>query len=359
MSRPDEGLIHAWLDGELDAAEAQRVARLVETDAEWGAAAAEARGLIAAGSRIVGSLDVVPGGVIPAGSRAGGVPKPRFTVRPWMRVAAALVLVAGVGYVATTPRMDPPLAGSEVAGGLARDAAREGGGYAAKVEAAADTPTVARTPSPVSQSSASRSPAPPSSAPAGRASAAVPAEVDARELERRNESQDAIAVGRRLEDARLSEVVPTGVASTSPPAPFAPPQPTPTTPPSAARAPTTASAAGATSATSAVLGSAREQTAQLRPRQVIDRAAPSAEAFTARDAAAVTGCWRTRTAAPMDSILLEPRLVPERGDTLRLEVAGSAVSARVLYVGPDTLTGTATDASGRRHPFRAVRVSCP
>lgn len=91
MPRPDEGLIHAWLDGELDAVEAERVAKLVESDAEWGAAAAEARGLIAASSRIVSKLDVIPGGVMPAGSKASGVGAAaskmnarRIATRPWM-----------------------------------------------------------------------------------------------------------------------------------------------------------------------------------------------------------------------------------------------------------------------------------
>ena len=69
MPHPDEGLIHAWLDGELSPDEAARVARLVDEDPEWAAAAGEARGLIAASSRILGALDVVPGDVLPAGSR--------------------------------------------------------------------------------------------------------------------------------------------------------------------------------------------------------------------------------------------------------------------------------------------------
>ncbi len=94
MPHPDEGLIHAWLDGELDAAEAARVEALVQSDAEWGAAAAEARGLLAASSRIVGALDRVPANVIPQAQpvrRAG---------RQWMwRAAAALVLVAGSAVV--------------------------------------------------------------------------------------------------------------------------------------------------------------------------------------------------------------------------------------------------------------------
>ncbi|MCC7194690.1 MAG: zf-HC2 domain-containing protein [Gemmatimonadaceae bacterium] len=73
MPHPDEALIHAWLDGELDAAEAARVERLVNDDPAWAAAAAEARGLIAASERIVSALDHVPAGVVP-GAPEGPAP---------------------------------------------------------------------------------------------------------------------------------------------------------------------------------------------------------------------------------------------------------------------------------------------
>lgn len=96
MPRPDEGLIHAWLDGELDAAESARVESLVANDAEWAAAAAEARGLIAATSRIVGALDHVPAGVIPVATARSARRAPRW----WMaRVAALLVVVASASVV--------------------------------------------------------------------------------------------------------------------------------------------------------------------------------------------------------------------------------------------------------------------
>ena len=96
MPRPDEGMIHAWLDGELSPDEAARVARLAEQDPEWRAAVAEARGLIAASSRIVRALDAVPGGVVPA--KAPAVRR-AFRVRPWVGIAAGLALVAGTAYV--------------------------------------------------------------------------------------------------------------------------------------------------------------------------------------------------------------------------------------------------------------------
>jgi len=40
MSRPDEGMIHAWLDGELTAEEGAELERRVASDPEWAAAVA-------------------------------------------------------------------------------------------------------------------------------------------------------------------------------------------------------------------------------------------------------------------------------------------------------------------------------
>lgn len=62
---PDEGLIHAWLDDALSAAEAQRLAAHVRTCAACQARVAEARGLIAGASRIVAALDDVAPGTRP------------------------------------------------------------------------------------------------------------------------------------------------------------------------------------------------------------------------------------------------------------------------------------------------------
>ena len=88
MPHPDESLIHAWLDGELDAAESARVEALVARDLEWAAAAADARGLIAASARIVSALDHVNANVTP---KSGS---PRRKRSWWMaRVAAALLVV--------------------------------------------------------------------------------------------------------------------------------------------------------------------------------------------------------------------------------------------------------------------------
>lgn len=89
MRHPDEGTIHAWLDGALSADEAAQVEAHVKDCPQCQAAVAEARGFIAASSRILTALDDAPRAVIPAAA-------PRRRVQPWMwRVAATVLVVAG------------------------------------------------------------------------------------------------------------------------------------------------------------------------------------------------------------------------------------------------------------------------
>jgi anti-sigma factor RsiW len=95
MQHPDEGTIHAWLDGALSDEETKAVESHVAECGDCAAAVAEARGLIAASSRIVSALDVVPGGVIPAA-------KPRHAAwytNTQLRAAAAVIIVAGASLL--------------------------------------------------------------------------------------------------------------------------------------------------------------------------------------------------------------------------------------------------------------------
>ena len=114
MQHLDEGTIHAWLDGALDAPERERVDRHLASCAECEALVAEARGFIAGASRILGALDEVPGGVVPrrpalpptradlaAAARPESVVTPLAGRRPrsWVtanafRIAAAITVVA-------------------------------------------------------------------------------------------------------------------------------------------------------------------------------------------------------------------------------------------------------------------------
>lgn len=90
MQHPEEGTIHAWLDGALPADEAAAVEAHIAECSECAARVAEARGLIAAASRIVGALDVIPSGVIPARKPA----RPAWYMSNQLRAAAAVLIVA-------------------------------------------------------------------------------------------------------------------------------------------------------------------------------------------------------------------------------------------------------------------------
>lgn len=100
----DEGTIHAWLDGALDAEEAARVERHAAECRTCAADVAEARGLVAGASRILTALDVVPAGVVPKAGAAGGATRAKRTRSLWAtlhltpaRAAAAAVVVLAAG----------------------------------------------------------------------------------------------------------------------------------------------------------------------------------------------------------------------------------------------------------------------
>lgn len=101
MPHLDEGTIHAWLDGALSEADARAAESHVTGCATCSAAVAEARGLIAASSRILSALDE-PVGASAAPSTRSLPPREHETlVRRrrvsigWMRAAAVLVVAAG------------------------------------------------------------------------------------------------------------------------------------------------------------------------------------------------------------------------------------------------------------------------
>ena len=113
MQHPDEGTIHAWLDGALSPAESQAFEARVSGDPLLQAAVAEARGLIAASARILGALDGVPGKVVPkarsideqvasieaARARATSTrASRRWNAQRWA-MAATIVVAVGVGVL--------------------------------------------------------------------------------------------------------------------------------------------------------------------------------------------------------------------------------------------------------------------
>lgn len=90
MQHLDEGTIHSWLDGALSADEAARVEAHVAECPQCAAAVAEARGFIAASSRILTALDDVPRAVVPAAA-----PVKWHNRAAWRAAAAVLVVAVG------------------------------------------------------------------------------------------------------------------------------------------------------------------------------------------------------------------------------------------------------------------------
>ena len=110
MVHPDEGTIHAWLDGALGIEESEALRLHVEGCDHCSAAVAEARGFIAASTRILTALDDVPGDVLPA---PVGSSNTDITVRRWRpslaAAAAVLLMLTGGVYVVNnaTPKSNP------------------------------------------------------------------------------------------------------------------------------------------------------------------------------------------------------------------------------------------------------------
>ena len=107
MQHLDEGTIHSWLDGALAPEESARVEGHVAECAECASAVAEARGFIAASSRILTKLDDVPSGVVPVAR-----PVRRRSFAAWQAAAAVLVVAAGSLVVLRNQRNEATVAAS-------------------------------------------------------------------------------------------------------------------------------------------------------------------------------------------------------------------------------------------------------
>lgn len=107
----DEGSVHAWLDGAFDDEAAAPVVAHLATCSTCRAAVAEARGLIAGSTRVLGALDAVPAGVVAAGDAARTAARlaaqattpPSRSGRPWwVGIAATAVVAVGGGAIVWT-----------------------------------------------------------------------------------------------------------------------------------------------------------------------------------------------------------------------------------------------------------------
>lgn len=293
MPRPDEGLIHTWLDGECTPEEAARIEHLVATDPEWAAAVAEARGLIAASSRIVSVLDTVPA-AMPRGAQAAPRRSARrgFRVPAWMGMAAALVLVAGTAYVLREQANEPfaPTVATEASAPAASDAA--------------DPPArpADSTPQPTTVQNAQ--PAVPDFAERGGSAATADA--------------TPASAGRGA-----------GAASPPPPPPGAATEPRAELAASAERTITEEQLSARRQlelAKAAAESASAERELRLRRSALRQEVVPTAAAPLA-DAAIVLleGCWRVSAPPEQVGLLQTPQILVQRGDSLLLRTPRDSV----------------------------------
>ncbi len=247
MRHVDEGTIHGWLDSALSADEAAGVEAHVAECAACAATVAEARGLVAASSRILSALDNVPGAVIPAATPASATSGPASSRPPrgfasrYGRLAALLAIVATGTAVAVRMRTSERGGVPSMAMGsakpesapAARDSAPASGG-AAPIPSAAPTPAPrARVAAKTALPALTRDAQDVAAAAAGAAGAAAAAAVvpasraldsrvaqaplPAKVLGMRPTNIDSVRPGTTAGTTRLSEVVTTGTGSADAP----------------------------------------------------------------------------------------------------------------------------------------------
>lgn len=104
---PEEGTLHAYIDGELSPVEAATLELHVGECARCAAALAEARGFAAAASRVITTLDAAPASavappapvVVRLSAPARRAARPAIIRLPYARAAALLLLVGGTAFV--------------------------------------------------------------------------------------------------------------------------------------------------------------------------------------------------------------------------------------------------------------------
>src|SRR5229473_3365440 len=140
MQHLDEGTIHAWLDGELSPSDAEQIEAHTRECAECAQRVAEARGLIAASTRILNALDNVPSGVVPSvATPIAPARTRRWYDRTDLRAAAAVLFAVGASLIVVK-------AGRNKSASLQTMAKTESAPLAGPVVLDSGTPTVAEAP---------------------------------------------------------------------------------------------------------------------------------------------------------------------------------------------------------------------
>lgn len=337
MQHPDEGTIHAWLDGALSADEARAIEAHVAGCAECTAAVAEARGLLAASSRILSALDAVPGGVLPvadplaaAGERVVPIGRRSPWRSPGWRAAAAIVLVGSVSWLVTrsTRRADVATTASEVSAAPEVMTMMDTMAVATPPRARAAAPAVAAEPTPSGRApriAAQSTPRAPSAA-ARAATAPMVAAAPSRAMGIRTGALSGAAVPNAQAPAPKTFDATAAGAAALPNAP------------SAGARPGAGMAADANVRAQAVPSAARElaEKRASTPTSLLERS----EMPMAKANVALAGTSGNEAAARLLAGCYALERMPERAGTAGSDSAALLLPARVeLLLAPDTASG--------------------
>ncbi|HYW30268.1 MAG TPA: zf-HC2 domain-containing protein [Gemmatimonas sp.] len=264
---PDEGQIHTWLDGQLSEADASAMEAHVASCAECRSLVAEARGFVAAASRVVASLDDVPSGVIPKVEPVKRIVARRaWWNRPQLAAAALVFVMAGSAVVVGLGE------GDDVVGTEIREMALDA--TPASTEAAASA-----------------------GAPAGAPAPRVASPAVQRELAERSSTASGQVAGRVAADLAAPAPVPAparALADAALPAPAVAP------PAAAAPAPVLAQAAVGATSNAAGVGAGGAVAGGRAARSLEQRSAASppvaevqlqAKSFAAARTVSLAGCY--------------------------------------------------------------------
>lgn len=219
----DDGTMHAWLDGVLSADEARSVELHVASCTQCNAAAAEARGLITASTRILAALDNVPANVVPVAKDSGFAatlpPRRGWSVRTYGPIAAvALIAVGAMLFLRRAPTLVPA---SAPEGGLAMPVMRPVERSNQPVASAPSVPPAAVT-SAKSEAAVHTAPTPLAAA-AIKERRAAPATTMASAAASDNSNSEVLRIEATKPDARMM-TVPATIAPSAPIAGAAPSQ---------------------------------------------------------------------------------------------------------------------------------------
>jgi anti-sigma factor RsiW len=343
---PDEGTLHAWLDGALTPAEGSTLETHVSGCEECQARVAEARGMIAGASRVVRALDLVAtvGGGLTDASVGAEASASRASMTPVLAPAMAPAIAPAIAP-AMAPAMAPAL--TPTAGGsiwrLMRVTPTRAAIAAALIVALGITLTRDRTAVPTLETASRGRTMPaaasaPAAAPAAKDMAAMLPQSDSQ----RSDSQMVATVAPSPLDSTLHKAITRRIAADQPPRTIeaSPAASTPMLPTVSSQGSQPAQVADASAGLRVAAGRVAARAAAESAAPAPDRARTSALSFARRGAAT---CYRLERASPPGT--------PWSGGPLPMTISLTEIPAELRTNG-----GAGGNAESDATPGRAISL---